>query len=249
MQRNGIWLYVLGSFVLHVVAVILFARAASVSEANRRAIEVFIIVPPAVTARAAGEHAGLGAMPSAMPGGQETNRLLAGQKRNVRVSRPVHVMPVVKPRKTDVPASGDASAALERVENDTAIPAYGASATSGLLGEGSKGKPGGSLQSGTEQPVEMSLGDAGAPRFIHREPPAYPFLARKLGKEGSVVLRLTLDERGGQKDIEVLVRDGYGFTEAAVQALKKSILSPAQKDGKPVVSRVLIPVRFVLREN
>jgi hypothetical protein len=43
-----------------------------------------------------------------------------------------------------------------------------------------------------------------------------------------VVLRLTLDERGGQKDIEIIVKGGFGFTEAAVQAVIKSILSPAQ---------------------
>ncbi len=64
-----------------------------------------------------------------------------------------------------------------------------------------------------------------------------------------MVLRLTLDERGVQKNIEVIKKAGFGFTEAAVQAIKKSILSPAQKDGKPVVSRVLIPVKFVLKED
>lgn len=102
---------------------------------------------------------------------------------------------------------------------------------------------------GTETRGEISLGDEGAPRFIHREMPMYPFLARKLGKDGKVVLRLTLDEKGAQKDIEIIEKAGFGFTEAAVQAIKKSILSPAQKDGKPIVSRVLIPVKFVLRDN
>jgi protein TonB len=62
-----------------------------------------------------------------------------------------------------------------------------------------------------------------------------------------VVLRLTLDERGGQRVIEIIEKGGFGFTEAAVLAVKKSIFSPAKKDGKPVVSRVLIPVKFVLR--
>jgi len=93
----------------------------------------------------------------------------------------------------------------------------------------------------------MSLRDAGAPRFIHREPPAYPFLARKLGKEGKVVLRVTLDESGGQQRIEVVVRGEFGFTETTMYSVEKSEFSPARKDGKPVASRVLIPVRFLLK--
>jgi len=29
----------------------------------------------------------------------------------------------------------------------------------------------------------MAFGQVGSPRFIHREIPKYPFMARKLGKE------------------------------------------------------------------
>ena len=91
---------------------------------------------------------------------------------------------------------------------------------------------------------EMALGDTGAPRFMYREPPVYPMLARKLGREGRVLLRITLDESGRQKSIEVIERSGFGFTDAAVAALKKSVFLPARKDGKNVAARVLVPVRF-----
>lgn len=92
----------------------------------------------------------------------------------------------------------------------------------------------------------MNLGDTGAPHFVHREPPAYPFLARRLGKEGKVIVRLTLDETGRQKNIEIIEPGGFGFTDAAVEALKKSIFTPARLNGKAISSRVLVPVRFVL---
>lgn len=101
---------------------------------------------------------------------------------------------------------------------------------------------------GNESLGEMIIGETGAPLFIHREPPTYPFLARKLGKEGRVVVRLMLDESGRQKGIEVVETSGFGFTDAAVTALKKSIFSPASKNGKAIPSRVLVPVRFVLND-
>ena len=153
-------------------------------------------------------------------------------------------------RKSVIPAFEPVPAAPEPVETGNVMNAApGALATSHFQSAGPEGQSTAAFPHGTETMGEMSLGDAGAPRFIHRESPIYPFLARKLGKEGKVVLRVTLDERGGQRDIEIIEKGGFGFTESAVQAVKKSILTPAQKDGKPVVSRVLIPVKFVLRED
>lgn len=111
----------------------------------------------------------------------------------------------------------------------------GAAAVSGLTG-------------GNDNMGDMMIGETGAPQFIHREPPAYPFLARKLGKEGKVIVRLTLDESGRQKNIEIIEPGGFGFTDAAIAALKKSIFSPARRNGKSVASRVLVPVRFILNE-
>lgn len=93
---------------------------------------------------------------------------------------------------------------------------------------------------------DMALGDVGAPRFIHREVPLYPFSARRMGKEGKVVLRLTLDGSGALKQVEVVEAGGYGFTEAAIQAVNRSTFSPARRNGILVASRVLFPVRFVL---
>jgi protein TonB len=71
-------------------------------------------------------------------------------------------------------------------------------------------------------------------------------MARKLGKEGKVILRLTIDEKGNLLSLEVMEKGGYGFTEAAVEAVKKSTFLPAKKDGKGVGSRALLPIRFQL---
>jgi periplasmic protein TonB len=99
------------------------------------------------------------------------------------------------------------------------------------------------------EPVDTEFGAAVAPSFLHREMPVYPTMARKLGREGRVVLRLSIDEKGTLRDVEVVQTAKYGFREAAIEAVKKSTFLPAKKDGKPVASRALLPVRFSLRRN
>ncbi len=96
---------------------------------------------------------------------------------------------------------------------------------------------------------DVEFGSASGPRFMHREMPVYPLMARRLGKEGRVLLRLTIDEKGNLLNIEVLEGAGYGFTEAAVEAVKKSTFTPAKMDGKAVMSKALLPVKFRLRRD
>ncbi len=97
--------------------------------------------------------------------------------------------------------------------------------------------------------LDVEFGSANAPRFLHREMPVYPLMARRLGKEGRVLLRLTIDENGKLLNVEVIEGAGYGFTEAAVRAVKKSTFQPAAQDGKPVMSKALLPIRFSLRRD
>ncbi|MBE0425434.1 MAG: energy transducer TonB [Nitrospirae bacterium] len=99
----------------------------------------------------------------------------------------------------------------------------------------------------SSEPIDTEFGSVIAPSFLHREMPAYPIFARRIGKEGRVVLRLTIDKKGDLLDVEVVERAGYGFTEAAIAAVKKSTFRPAKKNGNPVASRALLPVRFTLR--
>ncbi|MFZ6017815.1 MAG: energy transducer TonB [Nitrospirota bacterium] len=98
-------------------------------------------------------------------------------------------------------------------------------------------------------PIDTKFGSAIAPVFLHKEIPEYPMLARKLGKEGEVVLRLTIDERGNLVNAEVIEGAGYGFAEAAIEAVEKSTFLPAKKNGKPIASRAVLPIKFKLRRN
>lgn len=96
---------------------------------------------------------------------------------------------------------------------------------------------------------EVQFGTTEGPKFLQRVFPVYPKMAKRLGKEGRVLLRLTIDERGILLNVEVIENGGYGFTEAAVEAVKKSTFLPALRDGKPVASRALLPIRFTLRSE
>jgi TonB family protein len=95
--------------------------------------------------------------------------------------------------------------------------------------------------------AETQFGEIGAPAFIHREMPVYPIMARRLGKEGRVVLKLLIDKSGRLLNVDVVEFAGFGFTEAAVAAVKNSTYAPASRNGEKVTTRALIPVRFHLQ--
>lgn len=100
-----------------------------------------------------------------------------------------------------------------------------------------------------ENIVEGGFGSAHGPFFSTMARPVYPKLARKLGKEGRVVLRLFINEQGKLLNVEVIEKAGFGFDEAAIEAVKASTYKPAALNEVPVASRSLLPVRFVLDGN
>ena len=95
--------------------------------------------------------------------------------------------------------------------------------------------------------VETAFGNAGAPAFVHREMPVYPLLARRFGKEGKVILKLSIDKNGTLQNIEVMGPSDFGFTEAAIEAVKKSSFSPAYRNGEKITSKAILSVRFTLK--
>jgi periplasmic protein TonB len=65
--------------------------------------------------------------------------------------------------------------------------------------------------------------------------PAYPEMARRLGVEGKVRLRLGIDRSGHVKAVRALQKVGYGMDEAAEAAAWQSRWKPARlENGQPV---------------
>ncbi len=94
--------------------------------------------------------------------------------------------------------------------------------------------------------IEAEFGSINGPSFLRMVKPEYPRFARRLGKEGKVVLRLFIDEHGKLLSVEVIEKAGYGFDEAAVDAVRASAFRPARLNGHSVACRAVLPVRFRL---
>ena len=95
-------------------------------------------------------------------------------------------------------------------------------------------------------PVERSFGTSEGPRFVHKVIPDYPLSARRMRREGAVVLRLHIDEQGRLLEARVVERAGYGLDEAALDAVRRSTFAPATQAGVPVACWATLAVRFVL---
>lgn len=98
-------------------------------------------------------------------------------------------------------------------------------------------------------PYNATFGSGDGPRFVRKVLPRYPRFARELGKEGTVLLLVTIDELGHLVDVKVVQGAGSGFDEEALQAVKKSTFSPAKQNGKPVLCKARLPILFQLKEK
>jgi len=154
-------------------------------------------------------------------------------------SKAEHVQSISKPEIMEIKDGQD-----EFLLNEGPVTAAVQKAESQILAKTEITSIGKALNQGI---AETIFGNSGAPDFIHREMPVYPLLARRLGKEGKVVLKLLIDRNGTLQDIEVIEASGFGFTEAAVAAIKKSAFSPAHSNGEKVPSKAILSVRFNLK--
>ena len=86
------------------------------------------------------------------------------------------------------------------------------------------------------------------PRILRKTKPKYPEAARLAHREGVVQLEFTVGVDGTATDIKVTKSAGFGFDEAAIEAVKKWRFTPAKRGKKAVPQRVKIPIRFTLEK-
>ncbi|WP_241759354.1 TonB-dependent siderophore myxochelin receptor MxcH [Pyxidicoccus parkwayensis] len=86
-----------------------------------------------------------------------------------------------------------------------------------------------------------------APKLVEFVEATYPAQAEHERLEATVVLRLTLDERGAVTATEVMQSAGHGFDEAARDAVLRFRFEPAKRNGVPVPSRIAYSYEFRLR--
>ena len=84
--------------------------------------------------------------------------------------------------------------------------------------------------------------------YLNNPLPAYPPLARKLGLEGLVVLRVQVGVAGTPEQVAVAQTSGAPILdEAALKAVQGWKFVPARRGDTPVAHVVDVPIRFQLR--
>ncbi len=85
-----------------------------------------------------------------------------------------------------------------------------------------------------------------APELVSKLNPEYPKLAKLAGIEGTVYLKLLIDEKGNvaKAKVEQGVKDM--IDESALKAAKKAKFSPAMLKDKPIKVWVVLPIAFKL---
>lgn len=97
------------------------------------------------------------------------------------------------------------------------------------------------------QVVSQSIVDRGAIR-VSLQPPAYPVEAKKQKVGGTVFLLVDVAADGSVAGARVERSEPAGvFDEAALSTVSKWKFNPAMKGGRPVASRVRVPIRFEIK--
>ncbi|MEW6296362.1 MAG: energy transducer TonB, partial [Thermodesulfobacteriota bacterium] len=78
--------------------------------------------------------------------------------------------------------------------------------------------------------------------------PPYPLIARRMGAQGVVVLRVLVQANGTVGEVTVSQSSGFSvLDESALKTVRERWrFVPARLDGRPVASWVEVPIRFVL---
>lgn len=87
------------------------------------------------------------------------------------------------------------------------------------------------------------------PIAIKKVEPKYPEIARKEKIEGQVVVAVLIDVDGKSRDARVVKTTNEIFNDAAVEAAKQWLFSPAVLNKKPVKFWFHVPIDFKLRKR
>jgi len=99
-----------------------------------------------------------------------------------------------------------------------------------------------------ESKGEKGTGGIIPPVPIQREKPPYPPLARKMGYQGRLILRLLVSKEGKVARIKVVRSSGYSILDrTAIKTVKKWRFIPAHGGKKAVPFWVEVPVVFSLK--
>ncbi len=113
-------------------------------------------------------------------------------------------------------------------------------------------------ESENTDPINNSVDSAAAyesgnvsvkPKVLKQIQVSYPKQAKEARVEGAVKLSVLINELGQVREVSVLEGPGYGLNEAATDALKQFLFSPAEVEGQKVSVRIVYVYRFKLESR
>ncbi len=96
------------------------------------------------------------------------------------------------------------------------------------------------------EPVSQARFDAD---YLKNPAPAYPPLSRRMGEEGKVVLRVSVNAQGSADSVEIRTSSGsQRLDESALNTVRNWKFIPAKRGNTAVQSWVLVPINFKLEQ-
>ncbi len=95
-------------------------------------------------------------------------------------------------------------------------------------------------------PAQLSLPSTDAD-YLNNPAPPYPRASRRMGEQGTVVLRVFINTEGRAEQAEIRTSSGYTrLDEAALETVKRWRYVPGKRAGVPEPMWFNVPIRFVL---
>lgn len=83
--------------------------------------------------------------------------------------------------------------------------------------------------------------------YLQPPHPEYPAVAKRMGEEGQVVLRVLVNEKGRSERVEIQKSSGSArLDEAGRQAVQRALFKPYLENGKPLAVYAIVPIKFQL---
>jgi protein TonB len=142
--------------------------------------------------------------------------------------------PTPTPTPTPVVSSAAPTAAAPTVPAPVATPAAAAPA----------GNQRPSTASAAPAPVVLPSSDAD---YLNNPAPVYPSMSRRMGEQGTAVLRVFINTEGRAEKVEIRTSSGYSrLDEAALATVQRWRYVPGKRAGVPEAMWFNVPIRFVL---
>jgi protein TonB len=85
--------------------------------------------------------------------------------------------------------------------------------------------------------------------YLDNPKPIYPAIAKRMGMEGTVMLKVLVSREGESLKIEIAQSSGHEILDqAATQVVKRWRFIPARKGDSPLEEWVQVPVSFHLKK-